>query len=149
MRSSTARHGSRFIRALRLPAIALLLALGVAACSDIEVDFALDVEEERGAGGMLEALIVDGSGFTPNGSVLVTVVLSATGGAVQPYVEETIQADGNGEFRFERRPVSCPQPADYESGSWTLVVARDMTEGISGSETLSPGAEPDCRGSAG
>ncbi|HEX2118035.1 MAG TPA: hypothetical protein VHF91_02535 [Acidimicrobiales bacterium] len=125
------------------------MALGAAACSDIEEDFALDVEEERTEAGSLEALIVDGSGFTPNGPVLVTLVLSATGGNARPYVEETIQADGNGEFRFERRPPSCPQPADYESGSWTLVVARDMTEGISGSETLSPGAEPDCRGSAG
>ncbi|MGH9265039.1 MAG: hypothetical protein ACRD1D_10150 [Acidimicrobiales bacterium] len=149
MRSSTARHGSGFIRALRLPAIALLLALGAAACSELEEDFAVDVEEERGAGGMLEGIVVDGSGFSPNGPVLITVVLSATGGNVRPYVEETIQADANGEFRFERRPLSCPQPADYESGSWTLVVARDMTEGISGSETLSPGTEPDCRGSAG
>lgn len=149
MRSSTARHGSRFTRGLRLPAIALLLALGAAACSDDPGDFAVDVEEERGAGGVLEGLVVEGSGFTPNGPVLVTLVLSATGGNDRPYVEETIQADANGDFLFERRPPTCPQPANYESGSWTLVVARDMTEGISGSETLSPGAEPDCRGSAG
>jgi hypothetical protein len=146
MSASTARQGSRFTRAIRLSGIALLLALTAAACSDGPGDFAIDVEEERGDNGALQGLVVDGSGFTPNGTVLITLVMSATGGNVNPYVEEQIQADGSGSFRFERRPPSCPQPVDYERGSWTLVVARDMTEGISGSEQLSPGAEPDCRG---
>ena len=149
MRGSTARHGSRFTRGLRLSGIALLLTLGVAACSDDPGDFAIDVEQERGAGGVLEGLVVEGSGFSPNGTVLITMVLSATGGTANPYTEEQIMADANGEFRFERRPPTCPQPPDYQRGSFTLVVARDMTEGISGSETLTPGAEPDCRGSGG
>jgi hypothetical protein len=147
MSGSTARQGSRFTGAFRLSCIALLLMLGAAACGDDAGDFAVDVEEERGENGVLQGLVVDGSGFTPNGTVLVSLVLSATGGNVNPYVEEQIQADANGEFRYERRPPTCPQPADYQRGSWTLVVARDMTEGISGSEQLSPGAEPDCRGS--
>ncbi len=146
MSGSTARQGSRFTRALRLCGIALLLVLTAAACSDVEGDFAIDVEEERSESGALEGLVVDGSGFTPNGTVLITMLMSATGGNVNPYVEEQIQADGSGSFRFERRPPSCPQPVDYERGSWTLVVARDMTEGISGSAELSPGGEPDCRG---
>ena len=146
MSASTARQGSRFTRVIRFSGIALLLLTTAAACSDREVDFAIDVEQERSEGGALQGLVVDGSGFTPNGTVLVTLVMSTTGGNARPYVEEEIQADGNGEFRFERRPPACPQPVDYERGSWTLVVARDMTEGISGSEQLTPGVEPDCRG---
>ena len=104
------------------------------------------MEDTRGAGGVLEGVTVDGEGFTPNGTVLVTFVLSATGGNDRPYIEEEIQADANGDFLLEKGSLQCPQPADYERGSWTLVVARDMTSGISGSASLEPGQEPDCRG---
>lgn len=145
MIGSTARHGLRF-RVLRLSGMALLLL--AAGCEDtVKDEFSITAREDRGSGGALEGLTVEGKGFTPNGTVLVTTVLSASGGNTRPYVEEQIQADGDGNFRYERRPPSCPQPVDYQRGSWTLVVARDMTSGISGSEQLDPGREPDCRGS--
>ncbi len=93
----------------------------------------------------MENLTVEGKGFTPNGTVLVTAVMAATGGNARPYVEEQVQADGEGKIRFERSPVPCPQPVDYERGSWVSVVARDMNSGISGSELLDPGEQPDCK----
>ena len=142
MRGSTARRGSRLASMFGALAIAVL----VAGCGEYEREFHITVDDERGAGGMLEAIVVNGEGFSPNGNVLVTLVLTATGGNTRPYVEETVQADSNGEFRFERRPVPCPQPPDYQSGSFTLVVARDEGAGISGSSTLEPGEQPDCRG---
>ena len=124
--------------------VALLLA--AAGCSDYAKEYDITLDDSRGAGGVLEGVVVEGEGFSPNSTVLVTFVMSATGGVAQPYVEEQVQADGNGEFRLERRPLNCPQPPDYRSGSWTLVTARDMTSGISGSERLEAGEQPDCRG---
>jgi hypothetical protein len=124
--------------------IALLLT--AAGCSDSNTgDPQISAEDDRGDGGNLEALTVKGKRYTPNGPVLVTVAMAATGGNASPYVEETIQANADGTFEYERRPVPCPQPADYERGSFISVVARDMTSGISSSRTLDPGAEPDCR----
>ena len=142
----TRGHGSRVARVLRLAGVALLLL--AAACSNTaDRDPHISADDERGSSGMLEALTVEGKDFTPNGPVLVTVVMAATGGNASPYIEETIQADASGEIRYEKRPVPCPQPADYQRGSFINVIARDMTSGISGSDTLEPGQEPDCRGS--
>ncbi len=124
----------------------MALLLVAAGCGQYDREYHISLDETRGAGGVLEALVIDGEGFSPNGTVLITYVLTATGGNTRPYVEEEIQADGNGEFRHERRPVPCPQPADYRSGSFTLIVARDMNSGISGSRTLDPGQQPDCTG---
>ncbi|MDP1807445.1 MAG: hypothetical protein Q8K72_19870, partial [Acidimicrobiales bacterium] len=62
------------------------------------------------------------------------------------YVEETIQADGNGRITYERQPLPCPQATDYGSGSWTWVAARDMASGISASRPLTPGSTADCTG---
>ena len=135
---------SRFTRVLAFSSIALLLV--AAGCSEYEKEYDVTLEERRGAGGMLEGVVVEGQNFSPNGTVLVTAVMAATGGPDRPYVEREVQADGNGDFRLELVPVPCPEPADYQSGSFTLIVARDMTSGISGSETLEPGAEPDCTG---
>ncbi|HEV2761000.1 MAG TPA: hypothetical protein VGV86_15680 [Acidimicrobiales bacterium] len=92
----------------------------------------------------MEAVTLKGKGFTPNGQVLVTAVMAASGGNARPYVEQEVRADEKGEIRWEGRPVPCPEPADYERGSWVSVIARDMTSGISGSEQLNPGKEPDC-----
>lgn len=145
MGGSTTRSHLRS-RVLRLSAIVLLLL--AASCSGDESspgDPSISAKEERGAGGALEKLTVEGKGFTPNGTVLVTTVLAATGGNTRPYVEEEVQADGEGKIRYERGPLTCPQPVDYERGSWVSVVARDNTSGISGSEVLDPGGEPDCR----
>lgn len=129
-----------------LGASGVALLLVAAGCGEYEKEYHITVDERRGASGMLEGVVVEGEGFSPNGTVLITYVLSATGGSDQPYVEENIQADGNGEFRLEKQPLPCPQPADYQSGSWILIVARDMTSGISGSQTLEPGGQPDCTG---
>ncbi|MDQ4069377.1 MAG: hypothetical protein M3203_07905 [Actinomycetota bacterium] len=128
----------------RLLGVTLLL-LG-AACGAYEREFHITLEEDRGPNGSLQGVVVNGEGFTANGEVLVTYVLSATGGNTRPYVEQQVQADANGQFRQEARPVPCPQPPDYQYGSVTLIVARDMQSGISGSAQLEPGAEPDCRG---
>ncbi len=144
MRGSLAGHGSRLTRILRVSAIASLVV--AAGCSDYSKEYDITVDDTRGAGGVLEGVVVEGEGFSPGASVLVTFVMSASGGNAQPYVEEQVQADGEGKFRLERRPLNCPQPADYRNGSWTLVVARDMSSGISGSETLETGEQPDCRG---
>lgn len=131
---------------LRLSTIALLvLAVGCSTQSSSPGDPSISAKEDRGSGGRLDGLTVEGKGFTSNGTVLVTLLMAATGGNASPYVEEEVQADGEGEFRFERQPVPCPQPADYQSGSWVSVIARDMTSGISGSDRLGPGQEPDCR----
>ncbi len=141
--TTRARWGSGV---LRLSAIVLLLL--AASCSSDSAspgDPSISADAERGSNGVLEKLTVEGKGFTPNGTVLVTAVMAATGGNARPYVEEQVQADGEGKLRYERSPMPCPQPVDYERGSWVSVVARDMTSGISGSELLEPGQEPDCR----
>ena len=146
MRVSRTRSVSRS-GVLRLSAILLLLlAVSCQSGDSSPGDPSISAKEDRGAGGTLEGLTVEGKGFTPNGPVLVTAVMAATGGNASPYVEEEVRADNNGEIRYERRPVACPQPADYERGSWVSVIARDMTSGISGSEQLQPGEQPDCRG---
>ena len=146
MTGSTAGVRSRLTRVLGASGIALLLV--ATGCSDYEKEYDISVDDSRGAGGVLEGVVVEGQGFSPNATVLVTFVLSTTGGVAPPYVAEPVQADGNGEFRLERRPLNCPQPPDYRSGSWTLITARDMTSGISGSERLETGQEPDCRGNS-
>ena len=142
----TRRQGSPVARVLRLCGITLFLLAAACGETSSDRDPSISADEERSEQGSLQALIVEGKHFTPNSPVLVTVVMAATGGTASPYVEETIQADGEGKIMYERRPVPCPQPADYERGSWINVIARDMTSGISGSDLLEPGREPDCRG---
>lgn len=74
------------------------------------------------------------------------MLIAASGGNTNPYVEEIVQADGAGRIQVEKRPPTCLQPVDYQRGSWVSVIARDMTPGISSSEVLTPSGEPDCRG---
>jgi carbohydrate-binding DOMON domain-containing protein len=143
---STSRQGSRLTKVLRGSAVALLLI--AAACSESEItDPQISAKEDRSSAGSLEALTVKGKGFTPNGAVLVTVNMSGSGSNNSPYVEETVNADGDGNLTYERRPLPCPTQTGYGNGVWTVVSARDMTTGISGSDQLSPsGGEPDCKG---
>lgn len=146
MIDSRRRHRAGVTRMLWLPAI--VFSLVSAGCSDSSTangDPSISADVDRGSAGKLEALSLDGKRFTPNGQVLVTMLMAASGGNTNPYVEETIQADGGGKIKFEKRPPACPQPVDYDRGSWVSVIARDMTSGISSSEVLSPGGEPDCR----
>jgi len=145
MFGSTRLHGSRLGRALLVPAMAVLLTATGCTDSAKDGDPQISADADRGSGGNLESLTVKGKRYTPNGQVLVTVAMAASGGNASPYVEETVQADSGGKFIYERRPVPCPQPVDYERGSFILVIARDMTGGISSSRTLDPGGEPDCR----
>lgn len=147
MMGSTSWRSARFTKLLGASALALLLVGAGCSSSDSEVaeNPTISADEDRTEGGSLEALTVTGDGFTANGEVLVTVLMAASGPNSAPYIEETITADGEGEIRYEKRPMPCPQATGYETGSWTLVVARDMASGISGSDRLSPGAEPDCR----
>lgn len=147
MIESTIRRRSRLSTAVLSSGIALLLL--AAGCSQSVTgagDPSISVDDERSSTGSLEALKVEGKGFTPNGTVLVTFLMAATGGNASPYVEEQVSADAEGMIRFERRPVTCPQPANYERGSWISVIARDSSSGISGAAYLDPGREPDCRG---
>ena len=146
MIDSTERHGSRLTRALGGAGIAVLL-LGGACASDSSVNYnpRISADADRTSGGALEKLTVKGKHFSPNGTVLVTVAMAATGGNAGPYVEEQVQADGDGKILYERQPMKCPEPKDYERGSFTLVIARDMATGISGSVPLDPGGEPDCK----
>lgn len=133
-------QGWRGSRALRASGVALLLL--AAACgndSSASGDPTIDAKEDRNSAGVLEGLTVEGKRFAGNGQVRVTLLM--TGGA---YVEEDITAGGDGTIKWEKRPVPCPQPAT--KGSFVLVTVRDMTGGISSSETLSPGREPDCQG---
>lgn len=144
MSGSTVRQSSRFT-ALGLAGIALLLLAG-ACTTEKKPNFSITTKETRGPGRVLEGLTVEGTGFTPNGPVVITSLLTVSGGDVFPYTEEQIQAGGDGKFKYERRPLRCP-PGNYTSGSWTMVSARDVTSGISGTDTLDAGDQPDCRGS--
>ena len=144
MSGSTAR--SRFqSKVLGLLAIAfLMVAVGCSSQDIATSDPSISADVDRASSGKMEAVTLKGKGFTPNGQVLVTAVMAASGGNARPYVEQEVRADEKGEIRWEGRPVPCPKPADYERGSWVSVIARDMTSGISGSEQLNPGKEPDC-----
>ncbi len=146
MIDSRSRRGSAITRMLWLPAVVFsLVAVGCSDSTTANGDPTISADVDRGAGGQIEGITVEGKRFSSNGPVLVTMLMSATGGNTNPYVEETIQADAEGKIRFEKRPPTCPQPVDYERGSWVSVIARDMNSGISSSEVLSPGGEPDCR----
>ena len=142
--TGSTKQGSRVTRAIRAAAISLLVLAAGCGQESTGGDPKISADADRGAGGALEGLTVKGSKFTSNGEVLVTVLLVGNGPNPSQYVEETIQADGDGKIQYERRPLPCPQATDYGAGSWTWVTARDMASGISGSTPLTPGSTPDC-----
>ena len=144
--TSSTKQGSRVTTAIRAAAVALLI-LGAGCGQEVAGgDPKISADDDRGSGGALEGLTVKGSKFTPNGEVLVTVLLVGNGPNPSQYIEEKIQADSDGKIQFERRPLPCPQATDYGSGSWTWVAARDNSSGISASRPLTPGTTPDCKG---
>ena len=145
MIDSRKRRGTRVTRMLWVTGVVLSLMAAGCQQNTSTGDPTISADADRGSTGNLEALTVKGKRFTPNAPVLITLLMAASGGNVNPYVEETIQADSDGKIKFEKRPPSCPQPVDYDRGSFTLVIARDMTSGISSSEVLDPGGQPDCR----
>lgn len=138
--------GSRTKRVIRASAIALLVV--AAGCSNDTVSTAdnptINTDIDRNESGALQSLTVKGSRFTPNGEVLVTVLLVGDGPNSNQYVEETIQADANGRIQYERQPLPCPQATGYGAGRWTWVNARDTSSGISGDKPINPGAAADC-----
>lgn len=145
MIDSTGRQGLRLTQVLRASGVALLLVVASACGATTSGgDPRISADGDRTSEGALESLRVTGSNFTPNGTVLVTLLLAGPAENASPYVEEEIQADGDGRITYERQPAPCPQPA--ARGSYVTVTARDMTSGISGSDTLSPGGAPDCTG---
>ena len=144
--SDVTRCRRRPARLLWLSAAALVVAVGCSSQSGTTGDPRISAKEDRSSSGMLEGLTVKGHGFTPNTQVLVTTLMAASGPDTGPYVEETVQADANGKLTWTKKPVPCPQPADYGKGSYVLVTARDMTSGISGSDSIHPGNTPDCSG---
>lgn len=144
--TGSTKQGSRLTKALRASAVALLVLAAGCGQEISGGDPKVSADDERSSTGVLEALKVKGSRFTPNGEVVVTALLVGNGPNASQYVEEKIQADSDGKIEFERRPMPCPQAAGYGSGSWTWVAARDTATGISGSTPLTPGRAPDCTG---
>lgn len=142
----TTRFGSRHGRALWCSAAALLLlATGCKTSSASSAkNPSISVDETRNSAGVLQGVKIHGSQFSANGPVHLTFLLAASGSQAEPYVEADTQADANGEFTFERRPLECPQPADYGHGSWIRVSARDTSSGIADTESFHAGREPDC-----
>lgn len=144
MIASTSRRGSRTAKAVLSGLALLLVATGCSNTSAVG-DPTISVKESRNSAGVLQALTVKGQSVTPSGTVRITVLMAAGATNASPYSEEDIKADANGKFTYDKRPLPCPATADYGSGSWVNVVARDMTSGISGSRLLRPGATPDCK----
>jgi len=145
MIDSTTRRVSRFTKVLGASGVALLL-LAAGCSSEVKNgDPQIHAKATRDKSGAIQALNVTGKRFTPNGDVHVTLLLAGGPSDASPYVEEDIKANGSGEINYTKRPVPCPQAADYGQGSYTLVTARDTSSGISGSSVLSPGGAPDCK----
>jgi hypothetical protein len=143
---SSTMQGSRVTKALGAAAIALLM-LGAGCGQEITGgDPKINADADRSSSGALEALKVKGSHFTPNGEVLVQVLLVGNGPSPSQYIEEKVQADSDGKLNYERRPLPCPTATGYGAGSWTWVSARDTSTGISGGRPLNPGGAPDCNG---
>lgn len=138
---------SRITRALGLSAAAFLLVATACGTTSVGGDPKISAKEDRGSSGVLEGLTVKGRKFTPNGEVLVQVLLVGNGPNANQYIEEKIQADANGKINFERRPLPCPTATGYGAGSWTWVSARDTSTGISGDDPITPGSAPDCTSS--
>ena len=144
--TASTRQSSWVTKTIRASAVALLVFAAGCETSSRGGDPDINADADRGSSGALEALTVKGSKFTPNGEVLVQVLLVGDGPNSSQYLEETIQADGDGKINFERRPLPCPEATGYGAGSWTWVSARDTSSGISGGEPITPGRAPDCNG---
>ena len=144
--TGSTKQGSRVTKVIRASAVALLVLAAGCGQEAVGGDPKISADVDRGSSGALEGLTVKGSKFTPNGEVLVQVLLVGNGPSPSQYIEEKIQADGDGKINFERRPLPCPTATGYGAGSWTWVSARDTSTGISGGEPLNPGSAPDCNG---
>lgn len=128
-------------------AASLVLAVGCSSSSTTSAtNPSISAKADRSKDGALQKLTVTGSHFSPNGPVLITTLMAATGPDMSPYVEDTVQADASGKIKWEKTPPPCPK-SDFGKGSWTLVTARDTNSGIAGSAALNGGNAPDCTSS--
>ncbi|MGI8984980.1 MAG: hypothetical protein ACR2HM_10710 [Acidimicrobiales bacterium] len=144
--TGSTKKASRIPKVIRASAIALLVV--GAGCTNTSTPSAtnptISADVDRGESGALQALTVKGSKFTPNGEVLVTVLLVGDGPNANQYLEETLLADANGRILYERQPLPCPTATGYGAGRWTWVNARDASSGISGDQPINPGSAADC-----
>jgi hypothetical protein len=146
MIDSKTRRGSRFGTGVLFGSVALLLvATGCKTSTAVATNPQISVKESRNAAGALQGITVDGSKFASNGQVHITVALEGSGSDATPYVEADVQANASGKIHYVRSPMDCPQPADYGSGSYITVFARDTNSGISDAVNLHPGKTPDCK----
>ena len=137
---STKGLRARGVRALRISGVAVLLLAAACGSTTTGGDPTISAKEKRNSSGMLEGITVEGHRFSSNGEVRILMLM--TGGG---YVEETIQAGADGKIKFERQPVKCPESKEFGTGSYVTVTARDTSTGISSSDNLTPGAQPDCK----
>lgn len=144
--TGSTKQSSRLTKALRAAAVALLVVGAGCATEKTGGDPKISADADRGSGGTLAGLKVKGSKFTPNGEVVVQVLMVGNGPNASQYIEEKVQADANGKINYERRPLPCPTASGYGAGHWTWVSARDTGTGISSGEPLTPGSTPDCNG---
>lgn len=145
--TGSTRQVSRATKAVRASAVALLVLAAGCGTQTVGGDPRISADADRGTSGAMEALTVQGSKFTPNGEVVVTVLLVGDGPNPSQLVEEKIQADGDGRIQFERQPLPCPTATGYGAGRWTWVSARDMSSGISSGRPITPGSSADCTSS--
>ena len=92
--------------------------------------------------------------MSPDRWALTVAYLSRAHGLAPVPAERMFRASGVGDFVRPSSPASDEeqsrrlQPAKLAGpprGSWTSVIARGMTSGISASRRLEPGGAPDCR----
>jgi hypothetical protein len=145
--TASTRPGSWVTKAIRASAVALLVFAAGCETSSRGGDPDINADADRGSSGALESLKVEGSKFTPNGEVLVTVLMVGDGPNTSQYIEEKIQADADGKIEWVRTPPPCPTATGYGAGRWTWVTARDTGTGIASGEPLTPGSAPDCTSS--
>lgn len=129
-------------------ACSLTLLLGAADCNaSSSASPTIRIDQQRNHLGVLTGLGIDGSGFTPNGSVRINYFFRSLQGSTVPVEGTTITAKSDGAFHFEHQPV-CPDLSQFEvqRGSFSSVVANDVESGKSGIGELHRGRESDCVG---
>ena len=139
---------------LRLAVLAVVVAVSTAGTCDGDPSVTPKmtiVREMRRPNGTLQAITVEGSGFTKNGTVRVNFLFRRLEGSAIPISVPTppaaeVTADANGSFRFQRDPMPCPNAAvvEFTRGSWLTIIGSDAASSKFGSAEFTPGSESDC-----